>query len=273
MNICKLTKIIEGQYNNCKNEQSVMRVEPLIKLSNLQLELLNAGDGQTPGQYKQINSSTGLAVNYYKLIENSIQHLVFEDKVAVPLRQGRYANLDVSFWKGNTKYYIESKFLEPYYSGNEVNSVSYYDTTKYSDFVPHKHIWVSLFERAKRYEYYNVSQLCRHLLAIYKQSLLNEEDKRKNLILQSVTWRMPEAFLKKLSPSDQAELRERIMVIEKEKEDCQNLFDHFINEEIQWNSMKFETKHYDDSDMLQQISDSKYFDEFCTRYMIEVCKK
>ena len=62
----------------------------------------------TEDQYKQINSSTGLAVNYYKLLEElgAITDLVFENKIAKPLKKGgRFANLDVSYNRDGILYF------------------------------------------------------------------------------------------------------------------------------------------------------------------------
>lgn len=67
----------------------VYHVAPLVKLTKEQNYILTEGDGQTENQYKQINSSTGLAVNYYKLLEElgAITDLVFENKIAKPLNK------------------------------------------------------------------------------------------------------------------------------------------------------------------------------------------
>ena len=97
----------------------VVYTEPIIKLSLAQEKKLIEGNGQSnPNEYKQINSSTGLAVNYYKILEDTgkIEDLWFEDKVEKPLhiKGGKPANIDVSYKKDGKKFYIESKFLEPY---------------------------------------------------------------------------------------------------------------------------------------------------------------
>ena len=106
--------------------QKVICIKPIIDLDKEEERLLLEGDGQSnPNEYKQINSSTGLAVNYYKILESvkPIEELVFEDKVAIPLKGkgGRKANLDVSYKRDGKLFYVESKFLEPYYSNNEKN--------------------------------------------------------------------------------------------------------------------------------------------------------
>lgn len=81
----KFTKLILDEYNRqgikiTDQNESAAYVSPLVELSDAQKDILSKGDGQKPNQYKQINSSTGLAVNYYKLLEElgEICELVFE---------------------------------------------------------------------------------------------------------------------------------------------------------------------------------------------------
>ena len=81
----KFTKLILDEYNRqgikvTDQNESAAYVSPLVELSDAQKDILSKGDGQKPNQYKQINSSTGLAVNYYKLLEElgEISELVFE---------------------------------------------------------------------------------------------------------------------------------------------------------------------------------------------------
>ena len=67
----KFTKLILDEYNRqgikiTDQNESAAYVSPLVELSDAQKDILSKGDGQKPNQYKQINSSTGLAVNYYK---------------------------------------------------------------------------------------------------------------------------------------------------------------------------------------------------------------
>ena len=105
-------------------EKNVTYVKPIIELDKNTEEILLAGDGQSnPDEYKQVNSSTGLAVNYYMILNETgkIEDLTFEDKVAKPLkcRGGMKANIDVSYKRDGKIIYVESKFLEPYYSENE----------------------------------------------------------------------------------------------------------------------------------------------------------
>ena len=227
----------------------VYHVAPLVKLTKEQNYILTEGDGQTEDQYKQINSSTGLAVNYYKLLEElgAITDLVFENKIAKPLKKGgRFANLDVSYNRDGILYFVESKFLEPYYSGNETIKDSYFDVSKYPiEVEDNKEEWRKLFLQSTEFVYYNFSQLCRHLLALYrythgiKGSLYNGE----KVVLQSVIWEMTPRFLNKLDQTNSNKMRKRIEQLQAEANKCQEIFNSFITN-IGWNNMKFQTLHY-----------------------------
>ena len=250
----------------------VYHVAPLVKLTKEQNYILTEGDGQTEDQYKQINSSTGLAVNYYKLLEElgAITDLVFENKIAKPLKKGgRFANLDVSYNRDGILYFVESKFLEPYYSGNETIKDSYFDVSKYPiEVEDNKEEWRKLFLQSTEFVYYNFSQLCRHLLALYrythgiKGSLYNGE----KVVLQSVTWEMTPQFMKKLDQKNSIDMQKRIEQLQAEANKCQEIFNSFITN-IGWNNMKFQTLHY--NDMLDDIKSSKHYAEFCKRYFFD----
>lgn len=273
-----LTQVIEKYYYenlNLKTEKTqILCVEPLIPLSQIQLENLDRGDGQTPGQFKQVNSSTGLAVNYYKLLEEqnkNIENLIFEDKVERPLKRGRYANLDVSYLCNGVMYYVESKFLEPYYSNNEKNSDSYENLSRYSSEVDCKEQWIELFKQAKDYQYYNVSQLCRHLLAIYKHSIKLQKSQKKvpqKTILQSVSWKMTDSFINMLPEIKRNELQQRMIKIEEEKEKCRDCLNNFLSKLNNSYNIKFEIKQYNDETMLNPIKNHKLFEDFCKRYLL-----
>lgn len=252
-----------------KTRQSqIYYIEPIIKLSSVQEEKLKKGDGQSnPNEYKQINSSTGLAVNYYKILESTgeIENLLFEDKVEKPLKSsgGRPANLDVSYIRSGKKYYVESKFLEPYYSGNEHNRKSYFEKEKYPVLDKDKETWFHLFDDAQKYKLYNFSQLCRHLLAIWRK---HSSDTDLQIVFQSVTWRMSDLFISGIGDDELEEsFRTRREGIEKESELCQKRINDFLSQ-IGWNNISFECLHY--NDMLDDISSSPHLEEFKMRYFL-----
>lgn len=272
-----LTDLIHDEYKKSNIQVSVKKnpvyhVSPLINLTSEQQKILSDGDGQTEDQYKQINSSTGLAVNYYKILEElaSITDLIFENKIAKPLNKGgRFANLDVSYKKNGVLYYVESKFLEPYYSGNETIKDSYLDISKYPvEVEENKEEWRNLFNKASEFEYYNFSQLCRHLLALYRYThgIKGSEYKGEQVVLQSVTWEMTPQFMKKLDQKNSIDMQKRIEQLQDEANRCQEIFNAFISN-IGWNNMKFQTLHY--NDMLDDIKSSKHYAEFCKRYFFD----
>ena len=272
-----LTDLIHDEYKKSNIQVSVKKnpvyhVSPLINLTSEQQKILSDGDGQTEDQYKQINSSTGLAVNYYKILEElaSITDLNFENKIAKPLNKGgRFANLDVSYKKNGVLHYVESKFLEPYYSGNETIKDSYLDISKYPvEVEENKEEWRNLFNKASEFEYYNFSQLCRHLLALYRYThgIKGSEYKGEQVVLQSVTWEMTPQFMKKLDQKNSIDMQERIEQLQDEANRCQEIFNAFISN-IGWNNMKFQTLHY--NDMLNDITSSKHYAEFCKRYFFD----
>ena len=272
-----LTDLIHDEYKKSNIQVSVKKnpvyhVSPLINLTSEQQKILSDGDGQTEDQYKQINSSTGLAVNYYKILEElaSITDLIFENKIAKPLNKGgRFANLDVSYKKNGVLHYVESKFLEPYYSGNETIKDSYLDISKYPvEVEENKEEWRNLFNKASEFEYYNFSQLCRHLLALYRYThgIKGSEYKGEQVVLQSVTWEMTERFMDKLEEQNRIEMNERIVHLKNEANKCQKIINSFI-EKIGWKNMAFQTLHY--NDMLGDIKSSKHYAEFCKRYFFD----
>ena len=272
-----LTDLIHDEYKKSNIQVSVKKnpvyhVSPLINLTSEQQKIISDGDGQTEDQYKQINSSTGLAVNYYKILEElaSITDLIFENKIAKPLNKGgRFANLDVSYKKNGVLHYVESKFLEPYYSGNETIKDSYLDISKYPvEVEENKEEWRNLFNKASEFEYYNFSQLCRHLLALYRYThgIKGSEYKGEQVVLQSVTWEMTPQFMKKLDQKNSIDMQKRIEQLQDEANRCQEIFNAFISN-IGWKNMKFQTLHY--NDMLNDIKSSKHYAEFCKRYFFD----
>ena len=253
--------------------ESVHYVSPLIELSEEQREILEKGDGQNSNKYKQINSSTGLAINYYKLLEELglIDELVFEKNPAKPLKRGgKPANLDVFYKRDGNLYFIESKFLEPYYGKSKSIRDAYLDKDKYPiEIQAFRNEWHQLFLQSKDFQYYDVAQLCRHLLALYRYThgYKGSEYQGESVVLQSVTWEMPERFINLLSsPSDRNKMRERVETLKEEAKRCHDMFNTFINE-IDWNNMTFETLHY--NHMLDEIKPNKHYSDFCKRYFFD----
>ncbi|MBP5345069.1 MAG: hypothetical protein J6Y99_02520 [Bacteroidales bacterium] len=273
MNQKKLTQLIEESYKSMDIKTETIPVpitiiKPIINLSKDQECSLLNGDGQSnPLEYKQINSSTGLAVNYFKILESTekISNLVFENKVEKPLKSkgGKPANLDVSYLKDGILYYVESKFLEPYYSSNEHNRDAYFVKENYDVHEEHKNDWLKLLETAQQFKLYNFSQICRHLMAIWRK----HKDDDQKIVFRSVTWKMSDSFIeKKIDSKYKEDCIARRNEIEKESKRCNEVVNIFLNK-IGWNSITFECLYYDD--ILDDIKESKDYEEFKKRYFID----
>lgn len=271
--IMDFTKLLKNAYKNggittTSKTTTIYYIEPIIKLPKEVEEHLLKGDGQkNKKEYKQINSSTGLAVNYYKILEDTgnIEELLFEEKVEKPLKinGGRKANLDVSYKREGKQYYIESKFLEPYYSGNEHNTESYFKKEYYDVPDNDKDAWYTLLVDAQNYKIYNFSQICRHLMAIWRK---HKEDKQLNIVFQSVMWKMTDKFIENIDNEEDKEvLRSRIIVIDKEAKSAKSRIDKFLAD-IGWKNITFECIYY--NDILEDISSSQYYSEFKQRYFL-----
>ena len=247
--------------------KKVFCVKPIIELDKEEEKHLLEGDGQSnPYEYKQINSSTGLAVNYFKVLESmgNIEELVFEDKVAIPLKGkgGRKANLDVSYKKDGKLFYVESKFLEPYYANNEENKESYFKKENYPVPDNDKVAWYNLFVEAQSYEYYNFSQLCRHLWAIWRK---HGHDSAP-IVLQCITWLMPDTFIDRMeSENDKKYFRNRREKYVEEAKKCNDCINSFLKT-IRWKNMFFESLYY--NDIIADISSSPKYIEFKKRYLL-----
>ena len=74
---------------------------------------------------------------------------------------------------------------------------------------------------------------------------------------------MTQQFLGKLEQPNCDEMKKRIVQLNKEAKECQEIFNSFIAN-IKWENMEFQTLHY--NEMLDDIKGSKHYLEFCKRY-------
>lgn len=257
-----------------KNPEGIVPfAKEMVELNPMQKQILENGTGQKshPKQYRQVNSSTGLVVNFYKTLENEnvISNLIFEDKLGRPLKRGFPVNLDASYNEGNDSVYIESKFLEPYYNyykANESNSASYFLPNKYDNSLSDSDIpiWIDVFKEAEKFQIYNVAQLSRHLLAIYRTHI-NEHT--TNIVLQSVVWKMTPKFIDLLEDKEVASLMSsRVNQLDKEKEMCVELFDQ-LKEKLHWSNFTFKAVYY--NDIISYIKESEQREQFKIRYFLD----
>lgn len=285
----KRAEILKAQvdwYKNKINEKNIKHVYvvPLLnKLSGKQLEQLQNGSGNPISEMFQINSSAGLAINYYKLFEEVIKkqnknfEIEFEWKESTPLLDSiAPANIDVRFELNNTIYFVESKFHESYCDLCEKID----DSSPYLDFKRYKisetsQVWIDLFKEIQReiksenFLFYNITQLSKHLLAIYVDFNENlNKYNNKNIVLQSVTWEMPVIFEQHFNTMklNNGDLNSRKNVLEVESKKCVKILNNFIQNKLNWGNCKFETKHYNDTDMQNDIVNAKGYDKFKLQY-------
>lgn len=251
-----------------------VHVVPLLEsLSPQQLFQLQHGSGNPIAEMYQVNSSAGLAVNYYKLFEKTHSGVTveFEWKASVPLlRSTAPANLDVRYEMDDTIYFIESKFLEPYYSPLKKNRPAYFDTERYP-FDENKAEWKALLEHECEFSYYDYPQLCRHLLAIYRHCRENPSlYQGKKIVMRCISWRMSQSFKDFYDKCGLVvqDMQTRCDKIEEEKSKAVTLFNEHL-QCIGWTDCRFETKNYNDSEMLDEIREAKKFNQFIKQYFLE----
>ena len=271
MNLTILKEALKKGYetNGIKVDCSYCTKDFLIPICEKHLKSINESDGNAIQQLKQINSSAALAVYYHLMLNTVSKELCFEKKVAVPLKGARRkANLDVKYEvSGHEKdclVFVESKFLEPYYSRNEVNSPSYFDISRYPDMDETKRKkWKKLMIDAQEYKYYNFSQMCRHLMAIYREYPIG--DNGRNVILKSLSWSITDKFLEFVEDKYKDALKKRHELIHEEISKAEGRINKFLAD-IQWQSLTFITETYNDS--LDRINKHPQFEEFKKRYFL-----
>ena len=249
--------------------KSIMLDNSLLPEMSLQhKEELKNGSGNPLEQIELIHSSAGLAVYYFLLLEKTgnIENMHFEWKESRPLKHGNVVNIDVNYTIGNAVYFVESKFLEPYYSGNEKVRSSYQEHEKYKKSTKHIDKWIDLFCKANEgYKYFNAVQMCRHLLAI--SSLASKKGyKDKKIVLQSYIWMMPDAFIGLLPPDKQHDCKQIRKELQDEEIKFKMNIDEFIDTVLADCNISFEIKHYNDSEVLNAINNDP---QFIQRYYLD----
>ena len=235
-----------------------------------QMKALKEGSGNPESEMRQINSSAGLAVSFWRAYElcHPGSSVEFEWQKQRPLRYGRPANIDVVVREHDTITFIESKFLEPYYSGNEMPRDAYMFASKYSKNTKDSpQSWIELFSKAKEFKYYNVTQLCRHLLAISKDMWRCPKFyENKRVKLCSVTWDMPDGFTDIFVDEVIAEFDSRRKTIREEASRCEILLNDFITEHLDFPNLSFEAIKY--NDIIDQLVDSPYYQRIKKQFFL-----
>lgn len=235
-----------------------------------QKKALRKGDGNPDSEMEQVNSSAGFAVNYWRAYElcHPDSSVEFEWKKQIPLKSGFKANIDVVVREKDRNTFIESKFLEPYYRPNDSLAKSYVETDKYSKEIGSAEPWVELFSEANKFKTYNVVQLCRHLLAIYKDMMITPEDYvQKTVTLLSVTWEMTDAFLNDFfTDKEKAESVECTKRISEESARCHKLLNDFISNNLGVSNLRFEVKKY--NDIIGLVSEFPEYEKLRNQYFL-----
>ena len=217
-----------------------------------------------------MNSSAGLAVNYWRAYElcHPGSSVEFEWKKRKPLKRGNSANIDVVVREKDRITFIESKFLEPYYSENDPLVESYMKADKYSEETGSAEPWVELFSEAKNFKIYNVVQLCRHLLAIDKDMMITPEYYvQKTVTLLSVTWDMTDAFLNDyFTDKEKAESVECTKCISEESARCYKLLNDFIANTLGVGNLRFDVKKY--NDIIGLVSEFPEYEKIRKQYFL-----
>lgn len=236
-----------------------------------QMQKLREGDGNPEAEMRQVNSSAGLAVNYWRAYElcHPKSKVEFEWKERVPLKRGKPANIDVVVKEGSDVRFIESKFLEPYYSDNETPRQSYFDPSKYSKCTKDTpKSWVELFKQCQGFKYYNVTQLCRHLLAVSKDMWVKPKYyAQKRIQLCSVVWDMPDSFIDLYTEDVAEEFVRRRKIVRAEAVKAEHVLNEFINAHLNFVNLVFRAIKY--NDILNEIQDSRYYSKIKEKYFLE----
>lgn len=248
-------------------------IDLLAEPTDKQKEQLMEGSGNPIAEMHQINSSAGMAFNFYKLFEEvSGISMDFEWKESVPLTKSNLpANIDVRYEsKDGVITFVECKFLEPYYSKCERNRAAYFDKERYP-FTDYRDEWEKLMNKEREFEFYNIAQIFRHLLAIYRHTLEHPDIYAgKKIVLKSVMWKMPETFLKRYNQEEKDKNNE------KNSERLKTLFEEktraeaIINEHAQmigWTNFSFKSEFY--NDITKDIEGAMRYDDFMKQYALK----
>lgn len=248
-------------------------IDLLAELTERQREQLESGSGNPIAEMHHINSSAGMAFNYYKLFEEASGITVdFEWQESIPLLKSTFpANIDVRYeTEDGVITFVECKFLEPYYSGCERNRPAYTDPDRYP-FTDHREEWIGLMQKEGEFKFYNIAQIFRHMLAIYRHTLEHPEIyEGKKIVLKSVMWRMPEAYLERYNQLEKGrnndKNKRRLEELSSESAKAEELINTFASQ-IGWTAFSFSSEYY--NDITDAIKSSSRYDDFMMIYGLE----
>lgn len=221
-------------------------------------------------EVKKINSSTALAINYFQLFaELSSVRVDYEVDVAVPLvldpGKGHPAMIDAKYTDGGVCYFIESKFLEPYYSSTHEISPSYFIEDHYEN-TELASKWVAAFKKVHlliengTFCYFDINQMLKHLLAIQRSKQIGP------VVLENLIWRPTSAFVQGIESRRSASfLKKRCDKLTKEMETAESLLNQLVAD-LDWEDCTVMIKYYNDE--LDAIKGHRMFEVFKNKYLL-----
>ena len=208
-----------------------------------------ANNSTVLSEIHKLNSSTSLAINYHEMLAAERRVKVkYEVPTAVPLfaYRGRSAVIDARYTWKNTTYYVESKFLEPYYSSTHPVREAYFEEKHYKDATIAKK-WI---------------EMLKHLLALYR---LQPSGK---IVLQNLIWKPTDSFFSVMkSKRSVSYLKKRVCVLQVEMRKADQMLSEFLEKGLNWNDCTIEICFY--NDVLNQVSTDMHFQEFKEKYLFE----
>lgn len=224
-----------------------------------------ANNSTVLSEIHKLNSSTSLAINYHEMLAAERRVKVkYEVPTAVPLfaYRGRSAVIDARYTWKDTTYYVESKFLEPYYSSTHPVREAYFEENHYKDATIAKK-WIEMFNSVKdEFEYYDINQMLKHLLALYR---LQPSGK---IVLQNLIWKPTDSFFSVMkSKRSVSYLKKRVCVLQVEMRKADQMLSAFLEKGLNWNDCTIEICFY--NDVLNQVSTDMHFQEFKEKYLFE----
>lgn len=221
-------------------------------------------------EVKKINSSTALAINYFQLFAESKKICVdYEVDVAIPLvlgpGKGHSAMIDVKYNLDNKSYFVESKFLEPYYSSTHEISPSYFIEQYYVNAnIASK--WIAAFKDVHvkiqngEFLYFDINQMLKHLLAIHRTQPSGP------VVLKNLIWKPTASFFKAIKSQRSASyLNKRCDKLDHEMKLAEDLLNQLVAE-LNWKDCLVEVKYYNDE--LKEVQNHNSYKVFKDKYML-----
>lgn len=270
MNLEKLIGTLQNYYNANGMERWCGGSQMILHPSD---EVWGGMLSRNPGVENEIvklNSSSALSINYHEMLGIALGvRMDYEVAVAIPLHldegKGHPAMLDVKYEHDGVTYYVESKFLEPYYTVSHKASKNYWNERYYLE-EKETEKWVALFKQVdgmieqKEFCYYDINQMLKHLLAIYRIQ------PQANVVLKNLIWRPSETFMNAIeSQRSRSFLTKRVARLTEEMETARKLIADFIGS-INWKNCNVKISFYNEE--MEQVSKCGFIDEFKAKYLL-----